>query len=61
MNWKTANWIGAALMMVMVAVSAAPACAADANLQVKTNQGKVEGRMEKFKAVGRNQAPKLTN
>jgi para-nitrobenzyl esterase len=46
MNWKTANWIGAALLTVMVAVSAAPAWAADANLQVKTKQGKVEGRMD---------------
>jgi hypothetical protein len=46
MNWKTANWIGTALLTVMVAVSAAPAWAADANLQVKTKQGKVEGRMD---------------
>jgi para-nitrobenzyl esterase len=46
MNWKTANWISAALLTVMVAVSAAPAWAADANLQVKTKQGKVEGRMD---------------
>jgi hypothetical protein len=46
MNWKTANWIGAALLTVMVAVSVAPAWAADANLQVKTKQGKVEGRMD---------------
>jgi hypothetical protein len=46
MNWKTANWIGAVLLTVMAAVSAAPAWAADANLQVKTKQGKVEGRMD---------------
>ncbi len=46
MNWKTANWIGVALLTAMVAVNAAPAWAADANLQVKTKQGKVEGRMD---------------
>ena len=46
MSWKTANWIGAALLTAMVAVSAAPVRAADAKLQVKTKQGKVEGRMD---------------
>ena len=44
MNWKT--WIGAVLLTAMVAVSAAPVRAADAQLQVKTKQGKVEGRMD---------------
>jgi hypothetical protein len=44
MNWKT--WIGAALLTAMVAVSAAPVRAADGQLQVKTKQGKVEGRMD---------------
>ncbi|MEO6801706.1 MAG: carboxylesterase/lipase family protein [Granulicella sp.] len=47
MNWNTAKCVGSALLAAMVAVSAAPAWAADANdLQVKTKQGKVEGRME---------------
>ncbi|NYF81047.1 carboxylesterase/lipase family protein [Granulicella arctica] len=47
MTWKTANCVGSALLVAMVAVCVSPARAADAkDLRVKTKQGKVEGKVD---------------
>jgi para-nitrobenzyl esterase len=47
MNWNTSKCVGAALLLAVAAVGAAPAWAVDTNdLQVKTKLGKVEGRMD---------------